>query len=571
MAIEVKLPELGEGVTEGTVSQVLVSVGDRVEKGQSLLELESDKAVAEIPSEVAGEIKEIRVKEGQTVQVGHVIAIIEGNGAAAGKEEASSGNKAATQEKPKAAPAAKQEKSPAAPQESKKAEAKKPAKGASGGKQELRLPELGEGVTEGMVSQVLVAVGDRVEAGQGILELESEKAVAEIPAEAGGKVVELRVKEGQTVRVGDVFAIIEASGDAGKASEPAKDESKPAEQKRPARPQLQVLERPKEDAPAAKAPAARQASERGSASERATLAAPTVRRLARELGVNLEDVPTADDSGRVTTGDVRQFAEGGATPAPPAGGEVEKASAKGGVTAEGKWGVERREGMSQIRKKTAERMLANWTSIPHVTHHDSADVTEIENMRKKYGKQVEKAGGRLTVTAVLVKVVAEALKRFPKFNASLDMEAKEVIFKQYYHIGIAVDTPNGLLVPVIRDADQMSLTEICVAMPALAEKARDRKLSIDEMQGGTFTITNLGGIGGTSFTPIINGPEVSILGVSRSRIEPIHINGQFSPRMMMPLSLSYDHRIIDGAEAARFTRWVAEAIEQPWILFLDEA
>ena len=560
MAIEFKLPELGEGVSEGTVSQVLVSVGDHVDKGQSILELESDKAVAEIPSEVEGEIKEIKVEEGQTVKVGQVIALIESNGAEEQKGGASEKKSAAEAPKPadtktESKPDAKPEKQPS----------QSGGNGGGGGRQEFRLPELGEGVNEGTVSQVLVAEGDTVEAGQSLLELESDKAVAEIPTEVGGKVVELRVKEGQTIRVGDVIAVIEAS--AGGASK--KEQAEPREQKA-ARPQLQVLERPKESEETPKAPAARQAGERPTGGQRAILAAPTVRRLARELGVNLEDVPTDDSSGRVTTSDVRRFAEGGAQSAAKAETSGKAQKARVAVT-EGKWGSERREGMSQIRKKTAERMAANWSTIPHVTHHDSADVTEIENMRKKYGKQVEKAGGRLTVTAVLVKVVAEALKRFPKFNASLDMEAKEVLFKEYYHVGIAVDTPNGLLVPVIRDADRKSLTEICVEMPEIAQKARDRKLSIDDMQGGTFTITNLGGIGGTSFTPIINGPEVSILGVSRSRIEPVHINGQFSPRVMMPLSLSYDHRLIDGAEAARFARWIAEAIEQPWILFLDEA
>lgn len=453
---------------------------------------------------------------------------------------------------------------------------------------EFRLPELGEGVTEGTVSQILVSKGDEIQEGQGVVELESEKAVAEIPCSVSGTVLEIRVEEGQTIHVGDVILVLEAAEPAAKDKTEDKDAAEtPPEKKAPEKKAAKESDdaarkkggprSPRVDAEESK-PAARTAGTRHPARDKkvAVLASPTVRRMARELGVDLDDVPTGDSSGRVTAEDVRRFAEEGAgapresgrDEPPPAG----KAGSKPkGEAAEGKWGTERREPMSQIRKKTAERMARNWNDIPHVTHHDKADITGIESMRQKYGRQVEKAGGKLTVTAVLVKVVAEALRRFPQFNASVDMEAREVVYKEYRNIGVAVDTPNGLLVPVIRDADTKSLTELCIELPQLAAKARDRKLSIEDMQGGTFTISNLGGIGGTAFTPIINGPEVSILGVSRSRIEPVHSNGQFAPRMMMPLSLSYDHRIIDGAQAARFTRWVAEAIEQPWILFLEEA
>ena len=453
---------------------------------------------------------------------------------------------------------------------------------------EFRLPELGEGVTEGTVSQILVSEGDEVREGQGIVELESDKAVAEIPSSVSGKVVEVRVEEGQTIRVGDVILVLEAAAQSPKGESEDKSAAEaPPEKKTPEKKVVRDSDdagrkkggarSPRVEAEEAK-PARGEAGSRRPAPDKkiAVLASPTVRRLARELDVDLDEVPVSDPSGRVTSEEVRRFAEGDAeaspqsAPAEPAPARKADAPPRG-ESAAGKWGTERREPMSQIRKKTAERMARNWSGIPHVTHHDKADITEIETMRQKYGRQVEKAGGKLTVTAVLVKVVAEALRRFPQFNASVDMEDQEVVYKEYRNIGVAVDTPNGLLVPVIRDADTKSLTELCVELPALAAKARDRKLSIEDMQGGTFTISNLGGIGGTAFTPIINGPEVSILGVSRSRIEPVHINGQFAPRLMMPLSLSYDHRIIDGAQAARFTRWVAEAIEQPWILFLEDA
>jgi pyruvate dehydrogenase E2 component (dihydrolipoamide acetyltransferase) len=234
-----------------------------------------------------------------------------------------------------------------------------------------------------------------------------------------------------------------------------------------------------------------------------------------------------------------------------------------------RWGEVERQDMTSIRRRTAERMAHAWATIPHVTQFDKADVSELEKMRKQFGKRVEAAGGKLTVTAILVKIIAHALQKFPQFNASVDMANGQLVYKKYYHIGIAVDTDRGLLVPVIRDADKKNITEIAVELTELGEKARARKATLDDMQGGTFTITNLGGIGGTNFTPIVNSPEVAILGVARTHVEPVYIDGQFQPRSMLPLALSYDHRIIDGADAARFARWVAEAIEQPFLLFME--
>lgn len=418
---------------------------------------------------------------------------------------------------------------------------------------EFKLPELGENVTTGTVARILVAVGDTVSEGQSLIEIETDKAVAEIPCSVAGTVAEMRVKEGQKISVGDVVLTLNAE-----VATPAP--------KQP--PKLQVMERsapapvlPKQAAVAAPAAAQAIAVKRAS-----TLATPSVRRLARELDVDINQVPASDPTGRVTADDVKRFAEGAAAP----DAQAKPAPVVPAAAVEGRWGPESREAMSTIRSKTAERMAANWVSIPHVTQHDKADVTAIESLRKKYGAKIEAAGGKLTITAILVKVIAEALKRFPKFNASVDAERQEVVYKHYYHVGIAADTEHGLLVPVLRDADKKSITVISIELPQLAAKARTRKLSLEEMQGGTFTISNLGGIGGTGFTPIINAPEVAILGVSRSSIEPVYINGQFAPRLMMPLSLSYDHRLIDGAEAARFLRWVAEVLEQPWILFLEE-
>jgi pyruvate dehydrogenase E2 component (dihydrolipoamide acetyltransferase) len=235
-----------------------------------------------------------------------------------------------------------------------------------------------------------------------------------------------------------------------------------------------------------------------------------------------------------------------------------------------RWGEVDRQAMRPVRRKTAEHLSAAWSAIPHVTQHDLADVTALEDLRKRYSKQVETAGGALTVTAIAVKIVATAMKHFPQFNTSIDLAADEIVFKKYVNIGVAVDTDRGLLVPVIRGADAKSITEISVELSELAEKARTRKLSLDEMQGGTFSVSNLGGIGGTSFTPIVNLPEVAILGISRARMEPVYQKGaaQFEPRLMLPLSLSYDHRVVDGADGARFLRWVVEAFEQPFVLAL---
>lgn len=436
---------------------------------------------------------------------------------------------------------------------------------------EFKLPELGENVASGTVAKVLVKAGDTVAAEQPVLEIETDKAVAEIPCPFSGKVKEVRVKEGQKVKAGDVVLLIEA-GAADAAPKPAPAPEAPAPIPAPAAaaertpPRLQVLARL--EPPAAAAPAAARAP------GAPVLASPAVRRLAREHGVDLASVPTADPSGRVTAQDVLNFARGGAAPAAPqapAAADAAPRPAAAATTGDSdKWGAVIVESMGAIRLKTAERMADNWASIPHVTHFEKADITALEDLRRRFGRKVDAAGGKLTVTSFIIKVLGEALKRFPKFNASVDVANERVLLKQYYHIGVAVDTPNGLLVPVLRDVDRKSVTQISVELPLLAAKARDRKLSLDDMQGGTFTVSNLGGLGGHAFTPIINAPEVAILGVSRSSVEPVWQNGQFAPRTMLPLSLSYDHRLIDGADAARFARWVVEALENPWILFLED-
>lgn len=449
---------------------------------------------------------------------------------------------------------------------------------------EFRLPELGEGVTSGTVANVLVSSGDTVSAEDPVIEIETDKAVAEIPIPFDGKVTDVKVKSGDRVNVGQVVLLVEkGGGNTALAKEeepgPKKVEAPKAEKKPETRPEpsqkLKVNLAARNAAPAV---AVRRTSGR-------VLASPSVRKLARTLGVGLEDVPTADPSGRVTARDVESYAvsdwaEGGemdgredspgaapasTTPVPVYSGPP----AVSGAQSVDRWGAVVRESMSGIRKKTVEHMAQSWNTIPHVTHFEKADVTVLEQLRKQYADGITEDGGSLTLTVFILKVIAEALRRFPKFNASLDIDCDEVILKQYYHIGVTVNTPAGLLVPAIRDVDQKTLQDLAMELPAIAKKAHDRKLTLEDVSGTTFTISNLGGLGGAGFTPIISSPEVANLGVSRATTEGIFQNGQIEPRTMLPLSLSYDHRLIDGADAARFMRWVTVTLESPWKLILE--
>lgn len=425
---------------------------------------------------------------------------------------------------------------------------------------EFKLPELGENVTSGTVGKLLVAVGDVITAGQNVLEIETDKAVAEIPCPTAGKVVEIRAKEGAKMNSGDVVLVLEASSAPASSPEPA---APPAPAKRDETSATVQAPRPEKTQP----PAKRLGTVR---------AAPSVRRLAREQDVDLNEVPVKDPGGKATAQDIlafvaaRKTAEQPTTAAETAPAQDAAAWTNGEGTSveQDKWGVVVHEAMNTIRVRTAERLGESWRNIPHVTHFDKADITGLEALRKECARKADEKGARLTAMAFILKAVPEALKRFPRFNASVDMENRHLLLKQYYHIGFAVDTPNGLVVPVLRDADKKTVLEIALEMAALARKARDRKLTLEEMQGGTFTISNLGGLGGSGFTPIINAPEAAILGLSRSQTEPVYNGQEFVPRLLLPMSLSYDHRIIDGADAARFLRFLAEAIEQPWHLML---
>jgi pyruvate dehydrogenase E2 component (dihydrolipoamide acetyltransferase) len=425
---------------------------------------------------------------------------------------------------------------------------------------EFKLPELGENIEGGDVVNVLVSVGDTVSEGQSVLEIEAGKASMEIPSPADGSISAIHVAVGDTVEVGQLAFTIEAGAAAAPAAEEAAPAAEPApepavEEAPAAAPEPVAAPAPVAPAPES-APAA--APVEAAPAAKAVAAAPNVRRLARELGVDIHSVTPAESGGRITLEDVKNFAKAGLE----SGGE--------GSRKVGAQGATRVEKMSAIRKATMNHMTHCWTTIPHVTQHDMADITKLEELRKRFAPKAEAAGAKLTVTAILMKVVASALKVFPNFNCSIDPEKAEIIYKDFYNIGIAVDTEKGLMVPVISDCDQKNMVDIAQDLGTIAKKARAGEIALSDMQNGTFTITNLGGIGGSFFTPIVNSPEVAILGVGRAIMDPcIGKNEMCAPRLRMPLSLSYDHRIIDGADGARFLRWIVEAIEEPMLISLE--
>ncbi|GIW25262.1 2-oxo acid dehydrogenase subunit E2 [Meiothermus sp.] len=422
---------------------------------------------------------------------------------------------------------------------------------------ELKLPDLGDNVASAVVVGVLIKEGDTVEAGQPVLELETDKAVMEAPATEGGTVSKVLVKPGDEVKSGQVIALL---GGAAPTTEAPKPAAPPTEVAPPAPslPEPAGAPAPKRStAPLPSAPVGQR---------RLIPAAPSVRRLAREMGINLLEVVGSGPAYRISENDLKRFAAGEAPVAAVAGPPQ---SVPGPALPDfSKYGPVRREAMSGIRRATVRSMTQAWSTIPLVTQFDRADITEMEALRKKIGPRAEKRGAKITMTAILLKIAAAALKQFPKFNASIDTASNEVIFKEYIHIGVAVDTPTGLLVPVVRDVDKKGVITLAAELGEIAAKARERKLTPEEMQGATFSISNLGGIGGTGFTPIVNWPEVAIMGVSRSSIEPVWNpeKATFEPRNIMPFSLSYDHRLIDGADAARFCRFVAEMLEDPFLL-----
>jgi len=542
-AIEVKVPDIGD-YKDIPVIEVLVKAGDTVEKEQSLITLESDKATMDVPSPASGTVKEVKVKVGDNVSEGSLVLVLDGAGAGAAP----------------AAPAAKEEK-PAQAAASAPAPAQQAAPAASGGVQSVKVPDIGD-YKDVPVIEIGVKVGDRVEKEQSLVTLESDKATMDVPSPVAGIVKAILVKVGDSVSEGTEIIVVEAEGASAPAAAPAP--KAPVEQ--PADlPQVAPV-KPVPAAPSALAQAPIIPAGEGGA-RRPSHASPSVRKFARELGVDVGRVTGTGPKGRITQDDITAFVKGvmtgqlaapaaAAAPAGGAGGELNLLPwPKVDFT---KFGPIDTQPLSRIKKISGANLHRNWVMIPHVTNNDEADITDLEALRVQLNKENEKAGVKFTMLAFVIKACVAALKKFPAFNASLDGD--NLVFKQYYHIGFAADTPNGLVVPVIRDADKKGLVEIAKEMADLSKLAREGKLKPDQMQGGCFSISSLGGIGGTHFTPIINAPEVAILGLSKSAMKPVWDGKQFVPRLTLPLSLSYDHRVIDGAAAARFNAYLASIL-----------
>ncbi|WP_243048032.1 dihydrolipoyllysine-residue acetyltransferase [Dyella sp. RRB7] len=547
---EARVPDIGsENVP---VIEVLVKPGDKVAKEQGLVTLESDKATMEVPAPFAGTVKEVKLKVGDEASEGTLIAIIEVDGAAAAPAP------------PQSAPAKAEAPSKAAPAPAPAPAAAAPA--ANGGVREVRVPDIGS--ADVPVIEILVKVGDTIAKDQGLITLESDKATMEVPAPFAGVVKELKVKVGDELSEGSLIALVEAAGGApavvpAAQPAPAKVAAAPLVEEKPAPiGGRSVLpgNAPEGDVP----PTVRPPFDSGIVMPGdAPYASPAIRAFARELGVDIHQVKGSGRGGRIQRDDISAYVKHAlASGARPTGAPV---AAGGGLNLLpwpkidfSKFGEIEEKPLSRIQKISGANLARNWAMIPHVTQHEDADITELEAFRKKLGE--ENKDLKITPLVFQIKAVVAALKKFPQFNASLDESGEKLVLKKYFHIGIAVDTPDGLVVPVIRDCDKKGLLDLAIELGEISKKARDKKLGPNEMSGGCFSISSLGGIGGTAFTPIVNAPEVAILGVSKASIKPVWNGKEFAPRLLLPLSLSYDHRVIDGALAARFASFLAQQL-----------
>ncbi|ROO39332.1 dihydrolipoyllysine-residue acetyltransferase [Pseudomonas sp. AF76] len=534
----IRVPDIGSG--EGEVIELFVKVGDRIEADQSILTLESDKASMEVPAPKAGVIKSLKVKLGDRLKEGDELLELEVEGAAAAPEAAAPAPAPAAVEKPAAAPAAEAAPAPAAAP-------------AAATVQDIHVPDIGSS-GKAKIIEVLVKAGDTVEADQSLITLESDKASMEIPSPAAGVVESVEIKLEDEVGTGDLILKLKVAG----ASAPAA----PAPAAAPAakaEPAPAPAAAPAAKAEAAPAPVAAAPAPSGAKVH----AGPAVRQLAREFGVELSAVGPSGPHGRVLKEDVQAYVKAMMQ-------KAKNAPAEGATGGAGippipavdfsRFGETEEVAMTRLMQIGASSLHRSWLNIPHVTQFDQADITELEAFRVAQKAVAEKAGVKLTVLPLLLKACAHLLKELPDFNSSLAPSGKAVIRKKYVHIGFAVDTPEGLLVPVIRNVDQKSLLQLAGEAAALADKARNKKLTADDMQGACFTISSLGHIGGTGFTPIVNAPEVAILGVSKATIQPVWDGKAFQPKLMLPLSLSYDHRVINGAAAARFTKRLSDLL-----------
>ncbi|WP_409265871.1 dihydrolipoyllysine-residue acetyltransferase [Massilia sp. BHUDP2] len=538
--VEVKVPDIGD-FKEVEVIELMVKPGDTIKVDQSLVTVESDKASMEIPSSHAGVVKEIKVKVGDKVAEGSLVLLLEEAGAGAGAAPAA---EAAAPAPAAAAPAAEAAPAPAA------------APAAAGGIVEVTVPDIGD-FKEVEVIELMVKPGDQIKVDQSLITVESDKASMEIPSSHAGLVKELKVKVGDKVAKGSLVLLVEATGGAPAAAPAA---AAPAPAAAPA-----AAAAP---APAAAAPAPAAAAPAQGVTGSKAHASPSIRKFARELGVDLARVPGTGPKGRITQQDVQNFVKG-VMAAGPTAAAPSKGGSGGGMEVLAwpsldfsKFGPTETVALPRIKKISGPNLHRNWVMIPHVTHFEDADVTDLEQFRVDSNAALakQKSTVKLTMLAFVIKASVAALKKFPQFNSSLSEDGASLIVKQYYNIGFAADTPNGLVVPVVKDADKKTISQIAVEMGELSAQARDGKLSPSAMQGATFTISSLGGIGGTAFTPIINAPEVAILGLSKSAMKPVWDGSTFQPRLMLPLSLSYDHRVIDGAGAARFAAYLADVL-----------
>ena len=558
--VEIKVPDIGDFDSVGVI-EVLVKAGDTIKVEQSLVTVESDKASMEIPSSQAGVVKELKVALGDQIREGSVLLLLEtADSATAPKEEAASAQPA--------------EVSTAKAPETKAEPAVATAATAADTTVDIRIPNIGD-FQDVAVIELLAKVGDTVAVEQSLFTVESDKASMEIPSPAAGTIVALTVQLGDKVNVGDVVGQMVVQGAAAPAAAPAPAAQNTAPAPAAAAPAAPVAVAPVA-APVAVAAAAVPAHNPSVApSAQLPHASPSVRKFARELGVPLAEVKGSGQKGRITQEDVMAFtksvmagamqtaAQAATAPkaAPAAGGNVGGLEVLAWPKVDfAKFGAVERKELSRIKKISGANLHRNWVMIPHVTNNDLADITELEAFRVQTNAEAAKAKSdvKVTMLAFVIKAVVAALKKFPEFNASLDGDT--LVYKQYYHIGFAADTPNGLVVPVLKNADQKGILQISQEMGELAKKARDGKLGAADMQGGCFSISSLGGIGGTHFTPIINAPEVAILGLSKSAMQPVWDGKGFQPRLMLPLSLSYDHRVIDGAAAARFNAYLGAVL-----------
>src|SRR5574343_492011 len=543
--VEVKVPDIGY-FDEVAVIELLVKPGDTVKAEQSLITVESDKASMEIPSSHAGLVKELKVQLGDKVKEGSVVLLIEAEGAGAAAPAAAS---APVRAEPVEAPAPSTSTSPVR------------AEPVATGPVEVHVPDIGD-FKDVAVIEVFVKPGDSIKVEQSLITVESDKASMEIPSSHAGVLKELKVKVGDKVNIGDLLAVLEGTT-ASAAPAPVAAAATVASAAAPAA------------APAAAAAAPVAANTAPAHNPTATPAvglphaSPSVRKFARELGVPLDEVKGSGLKGRVTAEDIQSFTKSVMAGSLQTKAQAAKAPASTGGGSElglipwpkvdfAKFGPIERKEMSRIKKISGANLLRNAVMIPAVTNHDDADITDLEAFRVSTNKENEKSGVKVTMLAFLIKACVAALKKYPEFNSSLDGDA--LVYKNYWHIGFAADTPNGLVVPVIKNADQKGVLQISQEMSELAKKARDGKLGPADMSGGCFSISSLGGIGGRYFTPIINAPEVAIMGVCKSSIEPKWDGKQFAPRLMLPLSLSWDHRVIDGAAAARFNVYFASLL-----------